>query len=831
MNRIEESLHKIFQDHRVVFWYDDQEKMREQYEEVSMSGVEKLEVDNNEFQIKYNILRGNKKTKYLLYFPLGEKPPLENWLFDLQLAYKEFHTDQEAMFLQEMGLDYYFKDLVRSHIEFFQNKERKTKLRELIAEGDQEKDLQFKMMGVVFNTDYPNLEAYIQSYASAYIDGNDKIERELDRFNLSKTFWEAVSRKFNYESDEPSIYDFLVDVFSRNFSPTNKGKSTKETRILLSLWKDAISYQDAFRKISDKIASDLNVASILDDVNVEEVIQDDLFQDIDRKTIHELAVQLVSENINLNTLLSSTKKRENKYWYLEYKHFYVCLEHAGQLLDQIRKIKDQKVGSVEEAALQYIQDQYLIDFNYRKFIYHYRQTGQNRVLSPLYDKVLKTYSNNWLLSVNTRLQDHITDIDHWISQSQKAQSNFFQNHVKAFTTKPQRLFVVISDAMRYENGWQLCKELQSEKRYEAEIDYMIAGLPSYTQLGMAALLPHRQLNIHPKDCNVMADGISTVGIQGRTKVLQKNSGVRAIAINAEEFMKMNAATEGRAFSKAYDLIYIYHNRIDKVGDDKTSEDKVFEAVEEEIVFIKELIRKIANVNGNNVFITADHGYIYQHDTLEESEFAVSNVKGEVWKENRRFILGRNLQASNALKHFNGAQIGLTEDVDVLITKGINRLRVKGAGSRFVHGGASLQEIVVPLVKVSKKREDTTSQIEVDIIKSTDKITTNILPVSFLQKELVSDKILPRQLRAYIQAKDGTVLSDIFNYTFDSSEGSERQREVKHRFQLSSLASGQYKNQRVFLLLEEPVKGTSKWKEYVSYSYSLNISFTNDFDDF
>lgn len=98
------------------------------------------------------------------------------------------------------------------------------------------------------------------------------------------------------------------------------------------------------------------------------------------------------------------------------------------------------------------------------------------------------YSNDWLLPINTQLQDHITAIDQWINESQKAQANFFQNHVKSFTAKPQRLFVVISDALRYENGWQLCQEVQAEKRYEAEIDYMITGLPSYTQLGMAALL-------------------------------------------------------------------------------------------------------------------------------------------------------------------------------------------------------------------------------------------------------------------------------------------------------------------------------------------------------
>ena len=56
------------------------------------------------------------------------------------------------------------------------------------------------------------------------------------------------------------------------------------------------------------------------------------------------------------------------------------------------------------------------------------------------------------------------------------------------------------------------------------------------------------------------------------------------------------------------------------------------------------------------------------------------------------------------------------------------------------------------------------------------------------------------------------------------------REVKHRFQLSSKACGKYKNQMVKLVLEEPMDGSSKWKHYKEYNYTLNISFTNDFDD-
>ena len=158
---------------------------------------------------------------------------------------------------------------------------------------------------------------------------------------------------------------------------------------------------------------------------------------------------------------------------------------------------------------------------------------------------------------------------------------------------------------------------------------------------------------------------------------------------------------------------------------------------------------------------------------------------------------------------------------MLVPKSINRLRVKGAGSRFIHGGASLQEIVIPLVKVTKKRQDTTTNVEVDIIKSTDKITTNILAVSFIQQGLVTEQVLPRTVRATIYAEDGEILSDQFRYNFDIEEGSE----------LLSKASGKYKNQRVKLVLEEPVEGTTKWREYKAYLYTLNISFTNDFDEF
>ena len=56
----------------------------------------------------------------------------------------------------------------------------------------------------------------------------------------------------------------------------------------------------------------------------------------------------------------------------------------------------------------------------------------------------------------------------------------------------------------------------------------------------------------------------------------------------------------------------------------------------------------------------------------------------------------------------------------------------------------------------------------------------------------------------------------------------REREVRVRFVMSRKADD-VNNQTVYLKLEEPVSGTSHYKEYKSHSYQLRRSFTSDFD--
>lgn len=831
MNNIKESLSKRFQEYRVVFWYDEKQEFSDLYSEIEIESVQKIHIENNEFKVKYLINSKEPNQKYLLYFS-SEKPVNEaNWLLDTEIAHNVFVANQEVNFLQELGLDFSFRDLIKENIKFFKSSERRTKLKSSLTKEDNTfSKVRFKMLAIVFNTVNQDIFNYLMVHSRFFQKSDDHIDKELQRFNLEQYYWKLIKTKFNYTSDKPTIYDLLIELFNKNFVKGGKSLINKESKLFLSEWKNSISDRECFAEISKIIEKDLNIESKLNNAVVDEILKGDLFKLTDLKIIHELINGITAENIPSQKVTKYCKERENKFWNQTFKHFYNCIENASQLIELIRENEEISYNSFEEGIENYANKLSKIDSLYRLYVTSYRKTNQNRILSQLVEKVEKIYTNNWLLNYSENWQKIVDELEHWPNQLKSSQQAFFHKYVKPVISKKQRLFVIISDALRYECGAELSDRLQSEERFTAGINHMFSSLPSYTQLGMASLLPHNELAFKENSDNILVDKMSSMGIAGRSKILEKNSGVRANAIKAEDFMNLNSKKEGRDYVKQYDVIYIYHNRIDKTGDDTTSEDKVFEAVEYEIQYIMSILRRISDMNGNNAIVTSDHGFLYQQKPLNESDFLKSNHKGEVWKENRRFVIGKDLVGDKSTKHFTAKQLNINSNADVLIPKSVNRLRVKASGSRFIHGGASLQEIVIPVISVTKKRVKTVSNVEVDVIKTSDRINSNIVPISFLQQNLVTDKILARNIRASFVADDGNILSDKFEYNFDINEGSERQREVKYQFHLSSDAINNYKNQRVKLMIEVPVKKSNKWKIYKEYYYTLNISFANDFDE-
>lgn len=402
--------------------------------------------------------------------------------------------------------------------------------------------------------------------------------------------------------------------------------------------------------------------------------------------------------------------------------------------------------------------------------------------------------------------------------------------MQPFLRKDNKVCVIISDALRYEIGEELQRAIRQTDRYDAELFSMHSMLPSYTQLGMAALLPHKELEIADNESGtVIVDGLLSAGTENRTKILLTALQDKGCATTAEEILSMGR-DDMRELLKANDVLYIYHNRIDATGDKKESESKVFEAAHETVDEIVRLIKKLTGNNVSNLIVTADHGFLYQNRAIAESDFADVDIQGaQILYKNRRFVLGHGLVETQGVQTFSASQLGLAGDMETQIPKSINRLRLKGAGSRYVHGGASLQEVVIPVVKINKKRQSDTSFVTVEILGgSSSAITSGQLAVTLYQRDAVTDKMRPRTLRAGIYTDEGELISDTHELPFDATSENPRDRETLVRFILTSKAE-KANGKEVILKLEEKLSGTAHYAEYASRRYIMRRSFTSDFD--
>jgi hypothetical protein len=68
---------------------------------LELSEVVKEKIENNEFQLKYRILRENKDQKFLLYHNVSASDEKDNWLLDVQLSYTTLRADKVYFLLIE----------------------------------------------------------------------------------------------------------------------------------------------------------------------------------------------------------------------------------------------------------------------------------------------------------------------------------------------------------------------------------------------------------------------------------------------------------------------------------------------------------------------------------------------------------------------------------------------------------------------------------------------------------------------------------------------------------------------------------------------------------
>ena len=734
--------------------------------------------------------------------------------------------------MNELDLEPYFIDTIREHRIFFNSEKRRRILKDNIKEKDNINIFKKKMLLTITESE-EDIEGLISKlFEESFLQKEEKLKL-IKKCNLEDFMWNLFEEEYNYKNLKPNINDFALQLFKScfQFSVNHKGNLNRNSSILLfQRWKNNSKNSQIFEGFSYEFEKVLKISDNINAINYKDLLEIDIFKEIDCFIIKSLIKEIKEKTISNIEVSKILKERRKTYWYKEFKNIYHTLLYSSEFLFSASNLV-LELDSFDKYIEMYSTNFFKIDQLYRKFIFHYQKSSQPTLLGDINNLIENKYVNEYLLKINNNFQKSIDKLPKWNTNNFNSQRSFYKQFIHEISKKNKKSIVIISDAFRFEIGDELNRKIENLDNFNSELIPLITSLPSFTQLGMASLLPSGDLGIPlPSNPNVTHNEDQTAGIINRTKILNKEiSKDNPYLSKVPDFLNIKGS-ECRKIIKDHNVIYLYHDRIDATGDSKKTECNVFEAVENSIEELIKLVKKIGKSGSVNIFITSDHGFIYQNRIIEESDYlSVRPEAGEIFHSDRRFIIGKNFKDSQSFKKFNASELNLKGDFEVLFPKSINRLRKSGSGSKFVHGGISLQEIIVPVLKVTKSKLKDSNPVGITIITGVSQnITTSQISIKLYQESPIDSKNISRTLLIGLFSKDKKLISNQLEIVFDSNSENTRDREQTIKLFLTKSAD-EYNNQEVTLNLDEYYKNTSHIQTYKSTQFIIKRTFTNDFD--
>lgn len=864
--RISDSLKSLFDDHNVIFWNDADGEFAGQLNALELPGVLILRLDEiPSLQAKILLEKGTD-SRYLVYAPIEEPSPAKDWLLDVRLRAKAFRADASSILLEELGLG---SQNLRGHLKerakFLRAKERVERLKRMVAPTDTAEDLDRKMVAVLARADQPDVFAILfRLFGALVVEGEVDLNaqpkgwQDIVANELAQPFWELARKEMGYDEPEPSLRDLLFRILVTDFCRSVPGEAPEPLKhfvlperklaanaaVFAARWRSDLSHYTSYNAISEAVAKELNLGSVLAGMTAEDLVESMTFEDVERRIVKDLKDRIIAgAGANLESVLTLIARRRDGHWASRVLALgndstkalaasYDALEAAARFFELKSGYNSGFSFANAEVALERYQTElFRMDQLYRRFN-HAADAVEPMgwaVLHELRDRIEAVYSGWFVPQLGSAwakvLEGEGGLLATWKVPGMANQQDFFKDWVAPlFEGGAKRVFVVISDAFRYEVAEELVLDINSKSRFKAKLASQLGVLPSYTSLGMAALLPHETLAYKlNSNLDVTADGQPVATIEQRSAHLGKFGGV---AIKAEDLLALGKE-KGREFVRDRKLVYVYHDRIDLIGDKQGSETKTFEAAADTLTELSQLVGFIINsLNGSTVLVTADHGFIYQESPLEEADKSTLDEKPQgTLRAKKRYLLGQGIGTSSKAWCGNTAlTAGTIPDgsLDFWVPKGASRFHFAG-GARFVHGSAMPQEIVVPVITVreSESEHAKTRPVDFSLLGASNKVVTNTQRFEFIQTEPVSERVLPRTVLVGI--RDGEkLISDEQKLTFDSDSQllDERKRSV-----FMTILSGTYDRSKDYYLT---ARDAATKVEVVRIPLKVDLAFTNDF---
>lgn len=832
LKQIEDKLNSEFEgdSRKLVFWYDDNAEFLEEIETLNLENAEIHQLtSSNLFRTKILLEREDRENNYLLYAPFPKPASRENHLADIIKYSKEFFADRASLLAVDLAIDEKYKYVLEKHIKFFRAKDRTKNFYDLEVDHYDEDSIEISLLSVLAKSKVANFEEVVRIVLTSGDLRENKYLEEFRKYDLEEVFWKHVSHTFSFVDENPNLEKLTISLFltytekevhSELPESMKKYLLAKPGTVIAFMDQimNSILYREEFDILSEKVFSAINGDDLFKDYLVEDLVDLDLFNYVDKRIISWMIDRLLDENLNASVknmdIPELCRFRENKHFGDRYFNEYHVLRHAFHILKNVNFEAEKDLIFM---ISRYDSEDYMIDTHYRKFYYYLDRISNHHLFDELQVLVENIYTNKFLDVIS---KEFIGEFSYEkIKGRFKLQRDFYKNFVE---NRKEMTVVIVSDGLRYEVAKELVKRMKRDKKFDqVEIEPQIGILPSYTRLGMASLLPHEKLNIDD-DFNVFVDGKPCTNLVQRNEIL--NSHVEASGSIQYDDLKKYNQSELSDFFVGKEVVYVYHDQIDARGDELSTEDEVFIACKEAIEEIEELIVRLTNgVSRTRYIITADHGFIYKRDKTIESD-KIDNLFSKKDKVSKRYIVSENKYDVIGTRNLLVADVlGNYDSKTITVPMTSNIFKSAGGGQNFVHGGGSPQEILVPVIQVKTNRGYRRSEnVKISLISMLPKITSLSVNLDFIQQEAISDVIKPTSYKISFIDEKGEIISNEEIHLANSKEKESAKRIFKLRFNLKDQKYDRYK--KYYLVAKDSETGIEAFRHEVA----MDIAFAGGF---
>lgn len=777
----------------ILFIFDPMLALKAELDSIEwQEGYRFVEFKGNWFATKYALETEWKQDKVVLHLqmpaPENHETRLKFPLMDLLVANAEYKSENHEAFMQQNRIDDSHREFVRRHIAELQLEKFNRILKDYYGEAFSS-DVGYRGLISGYMGDsklLPWNEIILRLFIYAHNSDDAKSQKFFIALQKHKDVLGSLQNKLQaifgaiYDENSPKKIEEIARRFKYNLITQLLGvehadnyKHLKVTNAVLLEQMNQLhqsvatltpkrreEWQEAF----DALAADIKESEI---IRVYSLNAQYFYVPV--AMCWEILNTIIAEQLRAESEEALDRLRSIMMKHLDNSDIQAVVKYAMEVAsfyNKCRSLGSLILNSPDDYIKKYTTDYYLLDNYYRKSLEYYLALGTDIPVMSAIDDVKALLNKDYATitnDINIQWVKCLKERGNGFGEISVAfrQEDFYK--VKRQTTK---WVVIVCDALRYEVAQELTEELNRAK-HNASLEPAIAMLPSETKYCKPALLPYEQMDLFNDTLGI--DHSILDSTDKRTAHLQRYV-EGAMCIDFESVQRANKEEYRRIF--APQLVYVYHNSIDKSGHDGTVITTCRDCV-------KDIAKVVHNIHNHcstaNIIVTADHGFLY-NDMLFAENDKTAITEENIEQKTRYYITNSNAPIINVAKFPLKNVSGINSDVLVAVPIGTNRFKVQGADYNFVHGGASLQEVIIPVIHSSMKRTNEKRKVEISLLTRNLSIVSSRLKVQLFQNDAVSAEVKARDIIAAIYCNDEKVTND-FNLSLDSTDADVLQNRV------------------------------------------------------